>query len=128
MKNINKIIGRSEECKRLDKCMRADDAQLVIVYGRRRVGKTFLINQYFDHRFAFKITGIFEQDRQTQLKNFITELDFRTKKKHKQPKDWHEAFRQLRDYIEELPKDTKQVLFFDEMPWMDTQNCRREEM
>lgn len=121
MKNAKKIIGRIEECKRLDKCMRADNAQLVIVYGRRRVGKTYLINQYFDNKFAFKLTGIFEQNRETQLKNFITELEFRTRKKHKQPKDWYEAFGLLRDYIEELPKDAKQVIFFDEMPWLDTQ-------
>lgn len=80
MNNANKIIGRIEECKRLDKCMRADSAQLVIVYGRRRVGKTYLINQYFDNNFAFKLTGIFDQNKETQLKNFITELDFRTKK------------------------------------------------
>jgi hypothetical protein len=121
MKNKTKIIGRIEECKRLDKCMRADSAQLVIVYGRRRVGKTYLINQYFENQFAFKVTGIFAQNKETQLRNFITELDFRTKEKHNQPKDWYEAFGYLRNYIEELPKDTKQVLFFDEMPWMDTQ-------
>jgi len=121
MNNKTKIIGRIEECKRLDKCMRADNAQLIIVYGRRRVGKTYLINQYFGNQFAFKVTGIFGQNKETQLRNFITELDFRTKKKHKQPRDWYEAFGYLRDYIEELPKDTKQVLFFDEMSWMDTQ-------
>ena len=50
----DKIIGREAECERLEKCLRADQAQLVIIYGRRRVGKTFLINQFFDGRFDFK--------------------------------------------------------------------------
>lgn len=121
IKNKTKIIGRIEECRRLEKCMRADNAQLMIVYGRRRVGKTFLINQYFNNNFAYKLTGVYGQDKEFQLKNFVAELELRTKAKYKSPKDWHEAFSYLRDYIETLPKDVKQVLFFDEMPWMDTQ-------
>jgi len=100
--------------------MKADNAQLMIVYGRRRVGKTFLINQYFNNDFAFKLTGIYGQNKEFQLKNFIVELELRTKAKYKQPTDWYEAFGYLRDYLETLSKKVKQVLFFDEMPWMDT--------
>jgi AAA+ ATPase superfamily predicted ATPase len=54
-----RIIGRIKECERLDECMNSDRAQLIIVYGRRRVGKTYLINEYFHKDFAFKITGIY---------------------------------------------------------------------
>ena len=54
-----KIIGRTKEYARLDKCMREDVAQLVLVYGRRRVGKTFLINQYYGNSFGFKLTGAY---------------------------------------------------------------------
>jgi predicted AAA+ superfamily ATPase len=50
---IERIIGRKEECMRLRACLERNEAQLIIIYGRRRVGKTFLINEYFDKRFAF---------------------------------------------------------------------------
>ncbi len=52
---LNRIVGRKVECERLEKCLRADQAQLVIVYGRRRVGKTFLINQFFDRSFLYSL-------------------------------------------------------------------------
>ena len=79
----NNIIGRTKECERLDRCMEADTAQLVIVYGRRRVGKTFLINEYFNNRFAFKLTGTFNQDKSVKLQNFTAELNRKTKKRQK---------------------------------------------
>ena len=93
------ILGREEECRRLERCMDADNAQLVIVYGRRRVGKTFLINQFFDNKFAFKITGVYGESRAVQLKNFITVLNRNSRKKYAIPNDWYEAFEYLREYI-----------------------------
>ena len=57
VKMVGNIIGREREIKRLDKVMEETESQLVIVYGRRRVGKTFLINEYFDNRYDFKFTG-----------------------------------------------------------------------
>ena len=57
------IVGRIEEIKRLNRCMLSDTAQLVVVYGRRRVGKTFLINEYFQNSFAFKLTGVYDQKK-----------------------------------------------------------------
>ena len=116
-----KIIGRVEERRRLEDCMLADAAQLVIVYGRRRIGKTFLVNEYFSHEFAFKLTGAYGQNRAFQLRNFSAELARKQGVRTVVPKDWIEAFEQLREYLESLPKDKKQVVFFDEMPWLDTQ-------
>ncbi len=115
-----KLIGRVEECERLDDCMSDHSAQLVIVYGRRRVGKTFLVNEYFDNRFAFKITGAYNQDRSFQLRNFSAELKRKSGRDWSRPKDWVEAFECLREYLEALPLDKKQVVFLDEMPWLDT--------
>ena len=43
------IIGRTKECERLENCMESDTAQLIIVYGRRRVGKTTLINKFIEN-------------------------------------------------------------------------------
>ena len=91
-KTNKKILGREEECRRLERCMDADNAQLVIVYGRRRVGKTFLINQFFGNKFAFKITGVYGESRAVQLKNFVTALNRSSRKKYDNPNDWYEAF------------------------------------
>ena len=116
-----RIIGRTVERERLEKCLRADEAQLIIVYGRRRVGKTFLINQFFGGRFDFKLTGAYDEPKETQLRYFSAELNRQTGEEKPVPKDWIEAFQLLRAYLSSLPTDGKQVVFFDEMPWMDTQ-------
>ena len=116
-----RIIGRTAERERLEKCMRANQAQLIIVYGRRRVGKTFLINQFFDGRFDFKLTGAYAEPKETQLRYFSVELNCQTGKNNPVPRDWIEAFQLLREYLSSLPTGSKCVVFFDEMPWMDTQ-------
>lgn len=118
---MNRIIGRQVECARLEKCLNADQAQLIILYGRRRVGKTFLINQFFDGRFDFKLTGAYGEPKETQLRYFTAELNRQSGKENPVPKDWIEAFALLREYIAALSKSEKHVVFFDEMPWMDTQ-------
>ena len=79
MKNT-RVIGRKRERERLTDCMEADQAQLIIVYGRRRVGKTFLVNEFFEHRFAFKLTGTHGESRQFQLESFAEELKAELKK------------------------------------------------
>ena len=101
--NMNsEIIGRKKECDRLDECMNADQAQLVIVYGRRRVGKTYLINEYFENRFAFKITGAYGQPKEVQLKIFDTSLSRQKRNNKLNSKDWFDAFNNLRVYIYDI--------------------------
>ena len=116
----NKIIGRIKQCEQLQDCLEEDSAQLIVVYGRRRIGKTYLINNFFNNEFAFKLTGAYKQTRNIQLRNFKAEYERKTNEKIKCPKDWIEAFQLLRTYLEKTPKDKKQVVFFDEMPWLDT--------
>ena len=118
---MQQMIGREKEIARLDRVMEEAEAQLVIVCGRRRVGKTFLINAYFENRFDFKFTGSFNRSKQEQLKNFYLELKRCTGSVPAAPKDWTEAFMMLRDYLEEGESTQKQIVFFDEMPWMDNQ-------
>ena len=118
--NQNILIGRELELQRLSRCLETEQPQLVVVYGRRRVGKTFLINQFFKGRFDFKLTGIYDQPKEYQLRNFIYELNRQAGTSHPVPADWLEAFQLLRDYISSIPASEKCVLFFDEMPWMDT--------
>ncbi|MBR1675251.1 MAG: ATP-binding protein [Eubacterium sp.] len=120
MKNI---IGREKEISRIDRAVAEQEAQLIMVYGRRRVGKTFLINEYFEDNFAFRFTGSLDQTNREQLKNFSMELSSYSKKKCDVPGDWTEAFFLLREYLEEnlklSGKNRKTVVFFDELPWMD---------
>lgn len=115
-----KLIGRVEECERLKDCMNETSAQLLVVYGRRRVGKTFLINEFFENKFAFKITGAYNQNKTFQLRNFMSELIRKSGKTWEFPKDWIQAFEYLREYLESRPLSDKQVVFLDEMPWLDT--------
>ena len=120
--DTSRLIGRTEECDRLTRCMSEIDAQLIILYGRRRVGKTYLISKFFEGQFDFKLTGVFDEPRSVQLRNFSNELSRQTGVEHNVPKDWTDAFGLLRNYLENLPKDNKKVVFFDEMPWLDTKN------
>ncbi len=100
--------------------MKAATSQLIIVYGRRRVGKTFLINQYYNDTFSFKLTGSYDDPMSVQLEAFAEELNRRTSEERETPKNWRQAFKELRNYIENLDTSAKCVVFFDEMPWLDT--------
>ena len=115
-----RLIGRNDEIRKLERCMERPEAQLIVVQGRRRVGKTFLVQQFFKNGFDFKFTGEYLASRSVQLENFVLELNRRTHSKHEPPKSWKEAFEMLRAYLTTLPEGEKHVIFLDEMPWMDT--------
>lgn len=118
------VIGRSAEWLRLEECMSEKTAQLVIVYGRRRVGKTFLINEFFDQEFTFKLTGAYNKPKEFQLRNFIAEFNRRTGMEREIPCDWVQAFEYLREYLGDRKTSGRKIVFFDEMPWLDTANSR----
>ena len=92
---------------------------MVAVYGRRRVGKTFLIKEFFHNEFDFVFTGSYETPTSVQLALFHQELQKHTKQELPIPKNWFEAFDRLRVYLGSLSKE-RIVLFFDELPWIDT--------
>ncbi len=119
----DKIIGRQKEKAKLDKIMQSKQAEFLALYGRRRVGKTFLIRQYLKESIVFDISGSKEGSKSKQINDFFAEYLFRTQaqKETQVPKTWHDMFRYLAKYLSELPQtDTKHVVFLDEMPWMDT--------
>ena len=115
------FIGRQKEIRQLQDCVNSEQSQLVIVYGRRRVGKSYLINQFFDDTFDFKLVGDLKLDKEGQLLNFYNELKRKTGKDEEIPKSWREAFWQLRDYLDTFKDEKKHIVFFDEMPWLDNQ-------
>lgn len=115
-----KIFGRQDEIARLRSCSVSNEAELVIVYGRRRVGKTFLIRQCFGNKFAFNFVGAYNMPTKCQLENFAIALFEQSGQSRPIPKNWPEAFRQLREHLELSHQKEKLIVFFDEMPWMDT--------
>ena len=114
------IIGRQKEIEKLDSACGKNGAQLIVVYGRRRIGKTFLIDNYFGNNFSFKLTGVHKLSRSGQLKNFFAEMIRKGYEPEKEIKDWSDAFDCLRAYLDSRPGQEKQVVFFDEMPWLDS--------
>lgn len=117
---MNTIIGREEEKEQLVNVLQEETPQLIAVYGRRRVGKTFLIRNYFDQRIVFEISGIHDGSLQEQLDNFSRCLYKSFKVKTQRLTTWFEAFELLKKQFKTKSARQKRVLFFDEFPWLDT--------
>ena len=115
-----KIIGREKERRILSRCEQSDKPEFIAVYGRRRVGKTFLIAEHFDNKFDFSVTAISGGSTKEQLNEFRNSLMRYYKGDFPELKNWFEAFFVLE---EQLIRDTtvgKKVIFIDELPWFDT--------
>lgn len=113
------IIGRKPEQKELLETANSEYSKFVAVYGRRRVGKTFLIRETFNYTFTFQHTGLARGKMKDQLLNFRASLQNASGKKYTQFKNWYEAFFALEEWLGSLPEG-KKIVFFDELPWMDT--------
>lgn len=95
--------------------------EFLAFYGRRSVGKTFLICEYFDYKFDFYISGLANADMSQQLFNFYNAFNRQANRTLEAPsKNWLEGFECLKDNIELIRRDDKFIIFFDEVPWMDT--------
>ncbi len=117
-----KIVGRKEQLVQIESLLRSEKSEFVAITGRRRVGKTFLIDQSFEKNICFQITGIQNASQKAQLENFARKLMIYSNSPFliSTPKDWGEAFFQLRSYLELQPKNKKQVIFLDELSWINT--------
>ena len=113
------IIGRENELKRLRRTLSCEYSEFIAVYGRRRVGKTFLIKEAFDYSFAFQHSGLAKGDKRMQLDEFANSLERQGMKSKRRIKSWSDAFFALENGLERLPAG-KKVVFLDELPWMDT--------
>jgi hypothetical protein len=115
---LQKIIGRKDEIAKLENIVSSDHAELVAVYGRRRIGKTYLIKEFFDEKFDYYATGIFGGTKEDELRAFCDTLLQKNICKPSAIKSWFDAFTALRDYIQSLKKK-KIIIFLDELPWFD---------
>ena len=112
------LIGRLEEQDELRAAYNSEYSEFVAVYGRRRVGKTFLIREAFDYKFTFSHTGLSKKNTKAQLLNFQSSLRSQGMPKAPLPENWLEAFDMLATLLSQST-DKRKVVFIDEMPWMD---------
>ncbi len=124
------IIGRQVEREQLEHIYNSDGSKFVAVYGRRRVGKTFLIKEHFRERLTFWHTGLSPYGRdkkfllRDQLQAFHYSLQDYGLEGATCPKSWLEAFRLLEKLLMQKDDGSRQVVFIDELPWLDTARSR----
>ena len=114
------IIGRKAEQELLLRKLNSNEPELLAVFGRRRVGKTYLIRQVYATQMVFELNGLHNASNAGQLQHFAKQLFYYTKKKKDKtaPPDWMEAFEALQLYLEGLSGRSRKVIFFDELPWL----------
>ncbi|MDR3304640.1 MAG: ATP-binding protein, partial [Clostridiales Family XIII bacterium] len=114
------IIGREQEKHALTSYRESERPEFLVVYGRRRVGKTFLIKEFFENDFAFYCTGRTDEGMTGQLQAFTAALGKYGGETYEAKDNWFDAFLQLEHLIERADVSGKKVIFIDEMPWLDT--------
>ena len=123
---MDTIVGRKREIEELRSLYESNKPEFVAIYGRRRVGKTFLIKEMFQYKMTFYHSGLspFDKDRKItmrdQLEAFYASLQRYGMEESSCPKSWMEAFRLLGELLDRLDDGKRQLIFIDELPWMDT--------
>lgn len=113
------MIGRIKEVNDLNRIFASKKSEFVAIYGRRRVGKTYLVRELFGNRFAFSYTGIIGIPLSRQLAQFHKALQHYGCKETRRPIDWFEAFDRLQKTLE-ASSVRRKIIFIDELPWLDT--------
>jgi hypothetical protein len=114
------LIGREREQEILQACLDSRRSEFVAVYGRRRVGKTFLVKELFGKDFAFYATGILGGSKTVQLENFNQEIASFGGSDLQPAADWPAAFSNLNQLLSRIQRPGKKIVFLDEIPWMST--------
>lgn len=113
------LIARKKEQRQLLEALRSDESKLVAVYGRRRVGKTYLVRETFGRQFAFQHVGYAGGSLKEQLFAFTASLRESGLESFDHPTCWLEAFELLKEVVRRS-SEPKKVIFIDELSWMDT--------
>lgn len=124
--SVSNIIGRTREIAELQRLYNSHKSEFIAIYGRRRVGKSFLVNEVFGKKIVFSAVGTYIKDgdkdfvsyRQSQLDHFYDALLLSglSKTEHR-PTNWRECFLLLRKLLEQK-RSRRKVIFFDELPWL----------
>lgn len=119
---MDKLIGREQEIRLLNQYTSSKRPEFVAIYGRRRVGKTFLVNRLFTGKLTFSMTGVLEGTKDEQMEAFIDAMQEYSGELIDKPKTWMEAFRILKNFLKKkVALRQRCIVFFDELPSMDTQ-------
>ena len=120
------LIGRQKEIKKLQRYVASKKSEFVAIYGRRRVGKTYLVREVFEGQFAFQMTGLNNVNMKDQLSQFHAALVQHSPQDTaiKPAKTWLNAFLQLIELLESKKTIGKKIIFLDELPWLDTHKSK----
>lgn len=119
-----KIVGRSLEKEKLNSALNSHRSELIAVYGRRRIGKTYLIREFYRDHIIFSFTGLNGENRPEQIENFMLKLSEVTDRfvGEALPENWLQAFSKLKEHLKQIRKSRKKkIIFIDEFPWADSQ-------
>ena len=128
-KRIMKLVGRKKEIGEFEDLYRSGQAEFVAVLGRRRVGKTYLVNELFSGRLFFQHAGLSPVEAkeapertqlEAQLNHFVRSLQRQGAEVSGSVKSWGDAFFQLERFLGSASRRKRVVVFLDELPWMDT--------
>lgn len=116
------VIGRDEEKTILTEALLTDSAELIAVFGRRRIGKTYLIRNHYKDYLKFELTGIHDASLKEQLHNFSRSLQESAGLTYRpsDPASWLEAFEMLSDHLKKIVRKSPVVILIDELPWLCT--------
>ena len=122
------MVGRKQETQELNNIFNSGKAELVAIYGRRRVGKTYLVDETFKNRITFRHAGLSPVEEgspegnslKKQLEHFYFSLQLHGMPKSHRPQTWLEAFFMLEQLLQSKDNGERQVVFLDELPWLDT--------
>lgn len=114
------MVGRKREIRQLREAYESPNSEFVTLYGRRRIGKTYLVSEVFENDFAFHVSGVKRGRKREQLDKFAFALRRHGHKECPKLTSWLQAFYELEVFLESLPADGRKIIFIDEMPWLDT--------
>lgn len=120
------MVGRKKQIEELNRLYNSKKAEFVAIYGRRRIGKTYLVDETFKGRITFRHAGLSPVDSEqtgmlkAQLEHFYYSLLVQGMSKSKKPESWIEAFYLLECFLEQCDDGSRQLVFLDELPWLDT--------
>jgi len=119
------MIGRKVEVQKIHRLLDSRKSEFLAVTGRRRVGKTYLVDTVLRAHYCFSMTGVQNGNMQAQLANFAIKLsEYDGSFQPQSPKNWQYAMLMLKRYLQTLDTSKKQVIFIDELPWVHTRRSQ----